>query len=160
METLKSIWGTAICQGAISINSPYILSNPMRMEDFGRWLSPRIGLRIHIQLQKEAQYNLSGEKLFSILTLFLRSHFSIQLLAISDRLVEFAQPDLYIGENLQFYRKSRASCNSANMVRKPKKNFFICWTKFLRNPILKRWFSILLGSHFWVVTVMMFWILL
>ena len=101
----------------------------MRMEDFERWVSPRIGLRIHIQLQKEAQYNLSGEKLFSILTLFLRSHFSIQLLAISDRLVEFAQPDLYIGENLQFYRKSRASCNSANMVRKPK-NTFLCWTKF------------------------------
>ena len=136
METQKSIWGTAICQGAISINSPYILSNPMRMEDFGRWLSPRIGLRIHIQLQKEAQYNFSGEKLFSILTLFLRSHFSIQLLAISDRLVEFAQPDLYIGENLQFYRKSRASCNSANMVRKPKNTFYVGQsfrgTQFLR----------------------------
>ena len=93
----------------------------MRIKVFERWVSPGIGLRIHIQLQKEAQYNLSGEKLFSILTLFLRSHFSIQLLAISDRLVEFAQPDLYIGENLQFYRKSRASCNSANMVGKPKK---------------------------------------
>ena len=104
------------------------------MEDFERWVSPRIGLRIHIQLQKEAQYNLSGEKLFSILTLFLRSHFSIQLLAISDRLVEFAQPDLYIGENLQFYRKSRASCNSANMVRKPKKNFFYMLDKVFEEP--------------------------
>ena len=106
----------------------------MRMEDFGRWVSPRIGLRIHIQLQKEAQYNLSGEKLFSILTLFLRSHFSIQLLAISDRLVEFAQPDLYIGENLQFYRKSRASCNSANMVRKPKKKLFYMLDKVFVEP--------------------------
>ena len=88
----------------------------MRMEDFERWVSPRIGLRIHIQLQKEAQYNFSGEKLFSILTLFLRSHFSIQLLAISDRLVEFAQPDLYIGENLQFYRASK-SCAAAPILK-------------------------------------------
>ena len=58
---------------------------------------------------------LSQEPLFSILTLVLalppfhRSHFSIQLLAISDRLGEFAQPDLYIGK----------ICNSiANPARK------------------------------------------
>ena len=45
--------------------------------------------------------------ILAIVSLFLESHFSIQLLAISDRLGEFAR--FVYWENLQFYRKSGAA---------------------------------------------------